>query len=87
MMRECIWHEYRYPNLKSRLKTYFLKLTRLMAGEVWTMLAKIKLGSDKTWKYEMEILQGKSCKQMQLLIIRELKPFKTIPKKEKFRFR
>jgi hypothetical protein len=87
LMRECIWHEYRYPNLKSRLKTYFLKLTTLIGGEEWKMVANFKIGSDKTWKYEIEILQAVWCKQIQFLIIRELKPHKFPPKKEDFQFR
>lgn len=97
--RIAVYHRYDYPNLKSRLKTYLAKLlgkpiiirkkiyfANVYGGLTWTPLATIKLGSDKNWKYTMEILQLEWCKQVEILIIKEMKPFK-VRKKKPFEFR
>lgn len=98
-MRIAVYHRYDYPNLKSRLKTYLAKLigkpiiirkrlyfANIYGGLTWKPLATIKLGSDKRWKYVMEILQLEWCNQVEVLIIKEMKPFKTKTKKP-FKFR
>lgn len=81
-MREAIYSRYHYPNRKSRLKTWFLKLfpvftkfgmTSLMGGEVWKVISSFQLGEDEQWIYTMEILEAEWCKQRHVLIIRELK--------------
>lgn len=84
MTRVCIYHRYEYPDLKSRLKTYFLKLAgfikiingkpvylTLYGGEVWTNDMDIIIGKDKDWNYHLEIQHGIFCGQRQILIIKE----------------
>jgi len=84
-MRICIYHRYEYPNLKSRLKTYLLKIIHfpvhyhsyyfpnLYGGEIWINDADIIIGEDKNYYYHFEIQHGKWCGQIQILIIKELK--------------
>lgn len=86
MMRECVYHRYEYPDLKSRLKTYFLKafcilriingkpvLLSLYGGETWIPDVEIIIGEDEYWMYQLEIEHGEWCEQRQIMIIRELK--------------
>lgn len=86
MSRIAIYHRYEYPNLKSRLKTWFMKLAgypsvikkkfyfiNLYGGETWHSLVDIVIGEDKLWRYKLEIIQAEWCKQVQVLIIKELK--------------
>jgi len=86
MMRTCIYHRYEYPNLKSRLKTYFLKLfyipriinrkpvlLNLYGGETWINDVDIIIGEDKDYYYRLEIQHREWCRQIQILIIKELK--------------
>ena len=86
MMRICVYHRYEYPDLKSRLKTYFLKLVgcvriingklyfiNLYGGEVWINDVDIIIGEDERWTYHLEIQHGAWCEQIQVLIIKELK--------------
>jgi len=100
MMRIAVYHRYEYPNLKSRLKTYLTKLigkpiiirkrlhfANVYGGLTWQPLAIIKLGSDKRWKYTMEILQLEWCKQVEIIIIKEMKQFKVREKEQPFKFR
>lgn len=100
MMRIAIYHRHDYPTLKSRLKTYLVKLigrpmiirkrlhfVNVYGGLAWECLATIKLGSDKRWKYVMEINQLEWCGEREILIIKEMKPIKTKAKKKPFEFR
>jgi len=75
-MRECIYSRHDYPDMKSRLRTYFLKMIRFYPGETWIHVATFKIGEDKRWTYEVEILKGEWCKQKEILIIRTLKEVK-----------
>ena len=82
-MRVCVYHRYEYPNLKSRLKTYFLKIihvpvdyyrfVNLYGGEIWVNDVDIIIGEDTYYYYRLEIQHGKWCGQIQILIIKELK--------------
>lgn len=64
-MREAIFHSYRYPNLKSRIKTLFLKLTRIYAGETWIPVLATKLGKENMpWLKQLRsgvYIQNKNC--------------------------
>lgn len=86
MMRIAVYHRYEYPDLKSRLKTYFTKLfgyftvigkkvvfINVYGGLTWKSLVDIAIGEDKLWRYKLEIIQAEWCKQVQILIIKELK--------------
>ena len=83
-MKICIYHSYNYPNFKSLLKTYFLKLfgfflivngklayATLYGGEVWTHVADFQISKDKDWIYTIEITQGKWCKQRQIMFMKK----------------
>jgi len=99
MTRIAVYHHYEYPNLKSRLKTYFLRLIRypwlinkriailnFYDGEVWRCVEDMTIYEDANWKYQLEIMQGTWCEQIEVLIIKELKPFKEKEEPEKFTF-
>ena len=86
MMRTCIYHRYEYPDLKSRLITYFLKLFpiiviidrrpvlgNLYGGETWINDMDIVIGEDENYVYHFEIHHGEWCRQIQILLIKELK--------------
>lgn len=86
MMRIAVYHRYEYPNWKSRLKTYFMKLfgyftvmnkkvvfVNAYRGVTWHSLVDIVIGEDQCWRYKLEIIQAEWCKQVQILIIKELK--------------
>jgi len=51
-------------------KLYFANLYR---GETWHSIVDVVIGEDKLWWYKLEIIQAEWCKQVQVLIIRELK--------------
>lgn len=51
-------------------KLHFLNL---YGGETWCSLVDIVIGEDKLWRYKLEIIQAEWCKQVQVLIIKELK--------------
>ena len=72
-MREAVYSRYDYPNWKSRLKTYFLKVTTLIHGEVWKKICHIQIGEDETWRYTIEIMEAEWCKVREIIILRELK--------------
>ena len=86
MMRIAIYHRYEYPNLKSRLKTYFMKLfgyftlinnkivfINCYGGEFWNTLVDVVIAEDERWRYKLEVIQAEWCKQVQVIIIKELK--------------
>jgi len=86
MTRICVYHRYEYPDLKSRLKTYILKyfpwsvmvqgtpvFCTLYGGETWINDMDIIIGEDEIWDYHLEIQHGEWCRQIQILIIKELK--------------
>jgi len=87
MTRIAVYHRYEYPSLKSRLRTYFMKLfgypklingklyfINLYRGITWKSLVDIVMGEDKLWRWKLEIIQAEWCDQVQILIIKELKP-------------
>jgi len=51
-------------------KLYFVNFYR---GETWKSLVDIVIGEDEYWRYKLEIVQAEWCKQVQVLIIKELK--------------
>ena len=86
MTRICVYHRYEYPDLKSRLTTYLLKLFpvimiidrrpvvgSLYGGETWINDMDIIIGEDEIWVYHLEVEHGAWCRQIQILIIKELK--------------
>lgn len=79
-MREAIWHEYKYPNFKSRVKTLISKLLGFYRGLTWEMIADFELGEgqrDASYSvtFRMEILKLEWCGQREILIIREFQWF------------
>lgn len=64
-MREAIFHVYRYPNFKSRVKTFLLKLLRIYAGETWINVISVELGKEETpWLKQPKTgvyIQAKGC--------------------------
>ena len=76
-MREAIWHEYKYPSLKSRVKTLISKLLGFYRGLTWETIADFKIGEDLRYSpsgsvtFKVEILKLEWCGQREILIIRE----------------
>jgi len=69
----CKFSTYNYPNFKSRLKSYFIKLLRLEKGLVWHGLIRIVIGENEAWKYWLEINQEEFIDRIQVLILEEFK--------------
>jgi len=73
VLKECFYSYYSYPNIKSRLKTYFLKIIGFYKGEVWKTIASFQVAEDNDWRYSILIMQALWCKQVEVLWMREWK--------------
>ena len=76
-MRECIWHQYKYRNWKSKILFNIMRIIGLDKGEVWTSIFTIEgkgiadYGVDDfIEKYTIEINKS-DMGRTELLIIKE----------------
>jgi hypothetical protein len=68
-MRESIFSKYEYPNIKSKIKSYFIKILGLEMGLTWSHICNIKVCEDELYEYRLEILKDEMGRR-EILILR-----------------